>query len=144
MVCGQILAATGTIAPRTNRDVPEAACIDSSHTSHGAALIESTPKEQAHFIVNKDGHPYEHENYPGDAASQRRDRLGIRPELRLYDARGTAATRLLLADASLKEIATCMGWSIRHAAEVISRYAALSPEMSDGIAKKLEAARKGS
>ncbi|NPD16259.1 site-specific integrase [Xinfangfangia sp. D13-10-4-6] len=108
------------------------------------ALIEDTPDGQAHFIVNKGGQPYQHENYLGDAISQWRDRLGIRAELRLYDARGTAATRLLWADASLKEIATCMGWSIKHAAEVIGRYAALSPEMSDGIAKKLEAARKGS
>lgn len=36
-----------------------------------------------------------------------------------------------------------MSWSLKHAAEVIGRYAALTPEMSDGIASKLEAARKG-
>lgn len=109
-----------------------------------AALIADTPVGQSQFIVNKSGQPYQHENYLGDAVSQWRDKLGIRSDLRLYDARGTAATRLLWADASLKEIATCMGWSIKHASEVIGRYAALSPEMSDGIAQKLEAARKGS
>lgn len=48
-----------------------------------------------------------------------------------------------MADASLKEIATAMGWSIKHAAEVIERYTALSPEMSDGIADKLALTRKG-
>lgn len=108
-----------------------------------AALIDATPEGQCNFIVNKAGQPYQHENYLGDAVSEWRDRLKIRPELRLYDARGTAATRLLWADASLKEIATCMGWSIKHASEVIGRYAALTPEMSDGIAAKLDAARKG-
>lgn len=112
-------------------------------TPRMAALIAETPDGQSHFIVNKAGQPYQHENYLGDAVSQWRDKLKIRPELRLYDARGTAATRLLWADASLKEIATCMGWSLKHAAEVISRYAALAPGMSDGIAEKLEASRKG-
>lgn len=113
-------------------------------TPRMAGLIATTPKGQTTFIVNKAGQAYQHENYLGDAVSQWRDKLKIRPELRLYDARGTAATRLLWADATLKEIATCMGWSIKHAAEVIGRYAALSPEMSDGIAEKLTLARKGS
>lgn len=110
-------------------------------TPRMAALIAATPPKQAHFIVNKAGQPYQHENYLGDAVSTWRDKLKIRDGLRLYDARGTAATRLLMADASLKEIATAMGWSIKHAAEVIERYTALSPEMSDGIADKL--ARSG-
>ena len=30
-----------------------------------------------------------------------------------------------------------MGWSIKHAAEVIERYVALSPAMTDGLATKL-------
>lgn len=110
-------------------------------TPRMAALIAATPLNQAHFIVNKAGQPYQHENYLGDAVSTWRDKLKIREGLRLYDARGTAATRLLMADASLKEIATAMGWSIKHASEVIERYTALSPEMSDGIADKL--ARSG-
>lgn len=111
-------------------------------TPRMAALIAATPADQALFIVNKAGQPYQHENYLGDAVSQWRDKLQIRSELRLYDARGTAATRLLMADASLKEIATAMGWSLKHASEVIERYAALSPEMSDGVAEKLAAAGK--
>lgn len=80
-------------------------------TTRMAALIAATPAEQQVFIVNKAGKPYQHENYLGDAVSQRRDKLEIRIDLRLYDARGTAAIRLLMADASLKEIATAMGWS---------------------------------
>ncbi len=112
-------------------------------TPRMAALIDATPKGQAHFLVNKGGQPYQHENYLGDAVSQWRDRLKMRSALRLYDARGTAVTRLLWADASLKEIGTAMGWSVKHTSEIIERYAALSPEMADGLAEKLEAARGG-
>lgn len=109
-------------------------------TDRMASIIDSTPDKQSRLIVNKRGQPYQHENYLGDAVSSWRDKLTIRSELRLYDARGTAATRLLEAGAELKEIATHMGWSIKHAAEVIERYVALSPAMSDGLAEKLKKA----
>lgn len=110
-------------------------------TDRMSALIDSTPGTSKRLIVNKGGEPYQHENYLGDAFSVWRDKLGIRSELRLYDARGTAATRLLEAGADLKEIATHMGWSLKHAAEVIERYVALSPAMSDSLAAKLRAAQ---
>lgn len=110
-------------------------------TPRMAALIAGTPKDQLTFIATMGGQPYRHENYLGDAVSEWRDRLKLRADLRLYDARGTAATRLLMADATLKEIATVMGWSLKHAASVIERYAALSPEMSDGVAEKLARTR---
>ncbi|NPD16861.1 hypothetical protein HOY34_16835 [Xinfangfangia sp. D13-10-4-6] len=100
-------------------------------------LIDAMPQGQTHLIINKAGAPYSHENYLGDAVSEWRDKLGMRKELRLYDARGTAATRLLAAGAELKEIAVAMGWSIKHAAEVIENYVALSPQMADGIGDKL-------
>lgn len=35
-----------------------------------------------------------------------------------------------------------MGWSLKHAAEVIERYVALSPAMSDGLAEKLMQAER--
>ena len=41
-------------------------------------------------------------------------------------------TRLLEAGAELKEIATHMGWSIKHVTEVIKRHVALLPSMTDG------------
>lgn len=112
-------------------------------TDRMGALIDATPPDQQRIIVNKRGNPYQHENYLGDAVSTWRDKLKLRSELRLYDARGTAATRLLEAGADLKEIATHMGWSIKHAAEVIERYVALSPSMSDGLAAKLKRAESG-
>lgn len=109
-------------------------------TDRMAALIDATPQTQGHLIVGLRGQPYRHENYLGDAVSEWRDKLRIRRELRLYDARGTAATRLLEAGAEMKEIATHMGWSLKHAAEVIERYVALSPAMSDTLAEKLKRA----
>lgn len=106
-------------------------------------LIDAMPQGQTHLILNKAGAPYSHENYLGDAVSEWRDKMGMRKELRLYDARGTAATRLLAAGAELKEIAVAMGWSIKHAAEVIENYVALSPQMADGIGDKLARLRSG-
>lgn len=47
-----------------------------------------------------------------------------------------------MGDATLREIATAMGWSLKHAAEVIEHCAALSPEMTDDVAEKLAQAKK--
>ncbi|WP_092422827.1 tyrosine-type recombinase/integrase [Alloyangia pacifica] len=69
-------------------------------------------------------------------------KVRIRDELRPYDMRGTAATALLRADCSLNQIAVTMGWGLRHAANVIERYAALVPEVSDEVHRKLKKARK--
>jgi hypothetical protein len=65
----------------------------------------------------------------------------IRDELRLYDLRGTAATALLRAGCSLHEIAITMGWGLRHAANIIEKYAALVPEVSYEVLEKLRIAR---
>jgi len=107
-----------------------------------AALLAALPETQDHILVNQSGKPYQHENYLGDAVTTWRDKLKLRKELRLYDTRGTAATRLLEAGAELKEIATHMGWSIKHASEVIERYVALSPGMTDSLAEKLDQAEQ--
>lgn len=69
-------------------------------------------------------------------------KVRIRDELRPYDMRGTAATALLRAGCSLNEIAVTMGWGLRHASNVIERYAALVPEVSDEVHRKLRKAKK--
>jgi hypothetical protein len=61
----------------------------------------------------------------------------------LQDARGTAATRLLNAGLSLSEIANHMGWSLRHAANVIEHYARVSPDETDSVLVKLAEAKGG-
>ncbi|WP_181164728.1 tyrosine-type recombinase/integrase [Amaricoccus solimangrovi] len=108
-------------------------------TDRMGALIDATPEGRERILVNQGGEPYRHENYLGDAVSAWRDRLKMRRELRLYDARGTAATRLLEAGADLREIATAMGWSVAHASQVIERYVALHPGMTDALGAKLAA-----
>jgi hypothetical protein len=75
-------------------------------------------------------------------AKKRRTGIHVRDELRLYDMRGTAATELLRAGCSLNEIAVTMGWGLRHAANIIEKYAAVVPEVSDEVLAKLIAARK--
>jgi hypothetical protein len=47
------------------------------------------------------------------------------------------APRLFEADASLREIAIHMGWSVDYASRMIGVYAAMNPETSDGILVKL-------
>lgn len=107
-----------------------------------AALIAATPDGQETYLATQTGAPWSHEDQLGATVRKWRDKLKIRSELRLYDARGTAATRLLLAGADMKEIATHMGWSLKHASEVIEHYVALSPEMSDSLADKVARIRE--
>lgn len=112
-------------------------------TPAALAIVKATPPGQKTFIVARDGKPFANENQLGKVVSLWRDKLNLRKDLRLYDARGTAATRLLQAGSDIREIAVHMGWSIKRAAEVIERYVSLSPEMADGIAAKLERIRDG-
>ena len=46
---------------------------------------------------------------------------------------GASATALLRAGCTLNEIAVTTGWGIRHAANILERYAALVPEVSDEV-----------
>jgi len=71
------------------------------------------------------------------AVTRARRAANLREELRLYDARGSAATRLLFAGATLSELAVYMGWSPKTAAEMIEKYAALDPAMADSVLVKL-------
>lgn len=64
----------------------------------------------------------------------------VREELRLYDARGSAVSRLVLSGVTVPELAIHMGWSPRTAAEMIERYAVLDPAMSDAVLAKLQSA----
>uniref|UniRef100_UPI00404883C6 hypothetical protein n=1 Tax=Yoonia sp. TaxID=2212373 RepID=UPI00404883C6 len=103
-----------------------------------AALIDTLPDNQERIIVASDGANFNNPDSMGRAISKWRDILGIRKELRLYDARGTAVTRLVRAGCTLPELATHMGWSFQHAAQMLEKYAALDPDMADGIFEKVE------
>ena len=104
-----------------------------------ARLLAELPPEQSRIIVWQQGKPYKTARKLGQLVSRWRDELGLRKNLRLYDARGTAVTRLVRAGCSLAELAGHMGWSLQHASQMLERYAALDPEMTDQILRKVQA-----
>lgn len=102
-----------------------------------AKLVKSLPESQTRIIVGANGKPLKHSAKLGQIVTEWRKKLEIREELRLYDARGTAVTRLVRAGCTLSELAAHMGWSFQHAAHMLERYAALDPEMTDSILEKV-------
>ncbi|MEY8801897.1 tyrosine-type recombinase/integrase [Leisingera sp. XS_AS12] len=102
------------------------------------ALLDDLPEGQDHVIVGARGAPLNLANLIGREVSKWRDKLGIRKELRFYDARGNAVTRLVRAGCSIAELAAHMGWSMQHAAHMLDIYAALDPNMTDGILAKVQ------
>ena len=116
-------------------------------TDEMAVLLDATPASQLLILVNPKGQPLT-ARAASDALRYWRNKAGLTPEalgydLRLYDTRGTAATRLLNANLELAEIARFMGWSVRTAAAVIEHYARVSPGESDSILVKLAVAKGG-
>lgn len=115
-------------------------------------LIDETPSQQKYLIVSIEGKQLKPERASGiirdlkkranELASNSQNCIHIRDELRLYDMRGTAATELLRAGCSLNEIAVTMGWGLRHAANIIEKYAATVPEVADEVLEKLTIARQ--
>jgi len=107
--------------------------------------IDETPDDRLLIFANASGDPMT-EHRVSEGLRQWRDKAGLLPDaigydLRLNDARGTAATRLLRARLSLVQITACMGWPIRTAALMIERYAKVSPEETDEVLAVLVAAR---
>lgn len=99
-------------------------------------IIDETPEDRALILVSERGLPLT-EHRASEGLRQWRDKCGLSADLRLQDARGTAATRLLNHGLNLRQIASVMGWSLRHAAAVIENYAAVSPDESDSLLSKL-------
>lgn len=108
-------------------------------TQKMTAIIDAAPTGTT-ILTDRDGQPWEAKRL-AHAVTYWRDRLGLRRELRFYDARGSACTRLILAGASLGEVAAVMGWSVKTAAQMIEVYATLDPGLADGVLVKLEQIR---
>jgi integrase len=105
-----------------------------------AALIDGTPRDRLLILVNSKGRPLTEERASKSVTEWRR-KAHLSDDLRLYDARGTAATRLLRAGLTLSQIASHMGWSLDHASKVIEKYAAVSPDESDAVLEMLTRAK---
>lgn len=120
-----------------------------------AKVIDEAPTDDLPYLRNASGNIWVLPDSLGDIVSEWRDRLKI-PEvflreskgkveltkLRLYDARGTAATRLLEAGAELGQIASCMGWSLQTADKTIRSYVRVNGSDSDAILSLLEGRKK--
>ncbi len=97
-----------------------------------ADIIDTTPQTDMLILRTSKGEQWT-EGGLSEMVKRTARRAGIRDELRFYDARGTAATRLLLAKVPLSEIAVMMGWSVKTAAHMIETYAAMDPSISDSV-----------
>ena len=109
-------------------------------TREMARVVDETPAGQMLILTNSQGNPMT-EHSAAEGLRKWRDKAGLSRDLRLYDCRGTAATRLLNANLSLGEIASVMGWSIRYASQIIEHYARVSSDKSDEILVKLATAK---
>lgn len=107
-----------------------------------AEVIDTTPPGRLLILTNANGNALT-PHRASEGVRQWRDKAKLSDELRLYDARGTAATRLLNAGLSLAQIANHMGWSVRYAANVIEHYARVSPDETDAVLVKLAHAKGG-
>ncbi|MEY8143207.1 tyrosine-type recombinase/integrase [Falsihalocynthiibacter sp. CO-5D18] len=107
-----------------------------------AEVIDATPHDRMLILANANGNALT-PHRASEGVRQWRDKAQLSDELRLYDARGTAATLLLNVDLSLAQIANHMGWSIRYAANVIENYARVSPDETDAVLVKLAVAKGG-
>ncbi len=105
-----------------------------------ADIIDSTPAGRMLILVNGHGEQLS-EEWLSKALNRARKSAGLREELRLYDARGACVTRLVIAGATLSEIAHHMGWGLTTAAKMIETYAAMDPDLSDSVLVKLDQIR---
>lgn len=105
------------------------------------AILDATPRDRMLILVSERGRPLT-THRASEGVRQWRDKAKLPDHLRLYDCRGTAATRLLRAGANLSQIARCMGWSLRYAQGVIESYAVSAPGESEAVLDLLERQRR--
>lgn len=108
-------------------------------TPRMAQIIDRAPAEGP-ILRNAAGRPWT-ASYVTQRVKKYAREAKLSEELHLYDCRGTACTRLLLAGGTLREIAIYFGWSLRHAANVIEKYAAMNPETADAVMVRLAAVK---
>ena len=107
--------------------------------------LDETPSDQFQILVGSRGNPLKKANQFGQKLGEwKKNHTNIRPELHLYDARGTAATKLFAAGVSLSDLALFMGWSVQHAAKMVEIYCSLHPQDNDHVLIKLQQEPKNS
>ena len=100
-------------------------------------LIDNLPPTQLQFLVGAKGQPWKLSDSLGKEISKYKKKTFIRQNLRLQDARGTAATKLFSAGLPLHNIALFMGWSPQYASRMIEIYCTMNPEDNEDVLIKL-------
>lgn len=107
-------------------------------TAEMGRIIDQTPADQALILTTARGRPWTVVRLSGQVGAAVKKAEGINKALRLYDARGTAATRLVRAGVDLAGIAAIMGWKPATVAHMLEIYAALEGCTSGEVLVQLE------
>lgn len=94
-------------------------------------IIDTTPHRLL-ILTNSDGNAWTEEAL-SKAVTRARRAARLPDRLRLYDLRGTAVTRQVLAGTTLADIALTFGWSTRTAAQMLQTYAHLDPHFAGRV-----------
>jgi integrase len=85
-------------------------------------VLAAIPKRSTTILTNSRGRPWTR-NGLGTAFNRTKIAAGMRDrDLHLHDLRGTAATRLYIAELPMRVIAEIMGWEEDHVERIIRRY----------------------
>jgi integrase len=101
------------------------------------AALDSAPKLSPIVLTNRDGKPWTSDGFRASwrKACKAAGVLGVT----FHDLRGTAVTRLALADCTEAEIATLTGLSLRSVRSILdAHYLHRDPALGDNAIKKLE------
>jgi integrase len=100
------------------------------------AVLATIPKRAATVLTNTDGRPWK----SGFGSSWNKAIKSAKEEtLHFHDARGTAATKLFLAEFSEREIAAQLGWAEDRVQRIIDRYVRRDAILRDRIRRMDEA-----
>ena len=105
-------------------------------------ILDAMPSDQFQVIVGKKGLPFTNSNILGQKIGLMKKQTSIRTDLHLYDARGTAASKLFAAGVNLRDLALFMGWTVQHAAKMVEVYCAMNPDEDQDVLVKLAEANR--
>jgi integrase len=106
------------------------------------AVLACIPKRSTTILTNSRGRPWTR-NGLGTAFNRAKIDAGMRDrDLHFHDLRGTAATRLYIAELSVRVIAEIMGWEEDHVERIIRRYVGRSAATKAIIRQLNQAGRR--
>lgn len=109
------------------------------------ALLAEIPKRSPVILTNTLKRPWKSgftDSWRDTLAKAVKAGSGVNPDLHFHDLRGTAATKLYLADISTREIAEILAWSEDKVERLIDRYVKRDELLRDRI-RRLDQAKSG-